>query len=149
MRTLEALTLVVGKGIVEDTRYFERTNRFGGLSRRQISLIEREQISEHAATLGLEALTPGRVLSNIETEGINLQELIGYEVSIGEATLFLYEPRTPCSKMDKICEGLRNLMENARQGVMAEVIQSGTIRIGDAIRPLAQRLKKGPGIAAV
>ena len=149
MRTLEALTLVAGKGITEDTRYFERTNRFGGASRRQVSLIEREQISEHAATLGLESLTPGGVLSNIETEGINLQEFLGYDVSIGEAVLFLYEPRTPCSKMDKICQGLRNLMENARQGVMAEVVQSGTIRVGDAIRPLAQRVKAGRGISAV
>jgi MOSC domain-containing protein YiiM len=149
MRALEAFTLIADKGIVEDTRYYERTNRFGGASRRQVSLIEREQISEHAATLGLQTLIPGRVLANIETKGVNLQALVGYEVAVGEAVLFFYEPRTPCSKMDKICQGLRTLMENARQGVMAEVVQSGTIRVGDAIRPLVQRVKQRRGIAAV
>jgi MOSC domain-containing protein YiiM len=35
--------------------------------------------------------------------------------------------------MDAICRGLRALMENNRQGVMAEVVQSGTVRPGDAI----------------
>ena len=149
MCSLQALALVAGKGIVEDRRYYDRINRFGGASRRQVSLIEHEQISEHAATLGLESLSPGRVLSNIETEGINLQEFVGYDVSIGEAVLFFYEARTPCSKMDKICQGLRKLMENGRQGVMAEVVQSGTVHVGDPIRPVAQRIKKGRGIAAV
>jgi MOSC domain-containing protein YiiM len=149
MRAVEALTLVEGKGIVEDKRYFARTNRFGGASRRQVSLIEREQIDEHAATLGMQAIPPGRVLSNIETRGINLQQFVGYEVAIGEAVVFFYDPRTPCSKMDAICQGLRALMENGRQGVMAEVIRSGTVRVGDEIRPLNVRIKKGAGISAV
>jgi len=38
--------------------------------------------------------------------------------------------------MDRICQGLRELMGNGRQGVMAQVIRSGTVRIGDAIVPL-------------
>ena len=148
-KALQALTLIEGKGIFEDTRYFARTSRAGAPTRRQVSLIEREQIAEHAAILGLETIAPGEVRANVETTGINLQEFVGYEVALGEAVLFFYAPRTPCQKMDRICQGLRALMENARQGVMAEVIRSGTVRVGDEIRALRQRVKQGAGISAV
>ena len=46
-------------------------------------------------------------------------------------------PRDPCEKMDAICRGLRDLMMENRQGVLAQVIRSGRIKIGDSIR-LAQ-----------
>jgi MOSC domain-containing protein YiiM len=54
-------------------------------------------------------------------------------VVIGGAVLHFYEPRTPCEKMDAICVGLRELMEPKRQGVMAEVVQSGRISVGDRV----------------
>jgi MOSC domain-containing protein YiiM len=79
------------------------------------------------------SIVPGRVRANIETEGIDLVALIGKRVKIGEAILFFYEGRTPCHQMDAICNGLRALMENNRQGVMAEVVQSGTVRLKDQI----------------
>ena len=44
------------------------------------------------------------------------------------------EPRLPCHQMDAIAPGLRKLMEEGRQGVMAEVIRSGVVRAGDVIR---------------
>ena len=36
--------------------------------------------------------------------------------------------------MDAVCVGLKALMENSRQGVMAEVVKSGRIRVNDPIR---------------
>jgi len=54
-------------------------------------------------------------------------------VKIGEAVLRFYEPRTPCAKMDALCQGLRKLMENRRPGVMAEVVRAGVVRMGDRI----------------
>jgi MOSC domain-containing protein YiiM len=74
------------------------------------------------------------VRSNIETTGIDLVSLIGKEIEIGEAILSLYAPRDPCAQMDAICQGLRNLMMNNRQGVLAQVIRSGKIHVGDRIR---------------
>jgi MOSC domain-containing protein YiiM len=135
LRTVEIIHVVAQQGIVEDRRYFGRTNREGQPSRRQVSLIEREQIAEHTAALGLERLPPGAVRANIETVGVDLQALLGQEVVIGEAVLRLGEPRTPCGKMDRVCPGLRALMENSRQGVLAQVVQDGAIRVGDAVHP--------------
>jgi len=134
LRSVDAVELVAGKGIHDEPRYFGRISRKTGKpSRRQVSLIEREQIAEHAAALGLESIPPGAVRANIETIGIDFRGLVGKQIQIGEAVLFLYEPRTPCEQMDAICAGLRGLMENNRQGVMAEVVRSGKVRANDPI----------------
>ena len=136
MLSVEHITLVEGKGIVKDVRYFDRKNRDGQPRKRQVTLIEREQIAEHAAVLGLSGIAPGRVRSNIETEGITLIDCIGKQLQIGEAVLLIYAPRTPCDQMDAIAPGLRELMKNGRQGVLAQVVRSGTVRVGDKIQSL-------------
>jgi len=122
-----------GKGIVGDARIFGRKDKKGEPSRRQISLIAREQIAQHAATLGLPEIAPGAVRANIETAGIDLMSLVGQEVKVGGAVLFFYEARTGCVKMDLIVPGLRELMANGRLGVLAQVVRSGDIRVGDEI----------------
>lgn len=140
MQSVNEIEVVAGKGIAGEPRYFGKiSHRTGQPSRRQVSLIEREQIAEHAATLGLQSIPPGAVRANIETTGIDLIQLIGKQIQIGEAVLFLYEARKPCGQMDAICAGLRALMENSRQGVMAEVVRPGVIRCQDLISCLATR----------
>jgi MOSC domain-containing protein YiiM len=135
LQTVETIEVLEAKGIQRDSRYFGRLSRETGKpTRRQVSLIEREQIAEHAAALGLETIPAGLVRSNIETTGVNLVALLGSEIEVGDAVLFLYAPRDPCAKMDAICQGLRERMANSRQGVLAEVRRSGTIRVGDTIR---------------
>lgn len=134
MLSVPELDLVADKGILQDKRYYGRKARDGGLFKRQVTLIEREQIDEHAAVLGMIDLAPGRVRSNIETGGITLRNFLGREVAIGDALLVIVEHRDPCARMDQIFPGLRRLMDNGRQGVIARVIRSGKIRIGDPIR---------------
>src|ERR1035437_7986199 len=134
LQAVESVEVVEGKGIAGDTRYFGRLSRDTGQpTRRQVTLIEREQIAEHAVALGLPSIAPGAVRSNIETSGINLIALLGRQIEIGEAVLRLYAPRDPCAKMDAICQGLRERMMNQRQGVLAEVLRPGTVRVGDGI----------------
>jgi MOSC domain-containing protein YiiM len=117
-----------GKGLVGDARIFGRK-----ASRRQISLMAREQIAQHAATLGLPVIAPGAVRANIETVEVDLISLLGQQVKVGGAVLFFYEARTPCGKMDAVAPGLQKLMTHGRQGVMAQVVCSGDIRVGDEI----------------
>lgn len=137
LSAVQSIELVAGNGIKDDPRYFGRISRSSGKpSRRQVTLIEREQIAEHAATLALERIAPGAVRSNIETTGINLINLIGREIQIGTARLRLYAPRDPCEKMDAICQGLREQMMHNRQGVLAEVIAGGLVSVGESIRVL-------------
>lgn len=137
LRAIEQIEAVEQKGILGNPRKFGVISRSTGQpSKRQVTLIEREQIGEHAAALGLEKITPGAVRSNIETLGIDLIALIGKEVQIGTAVLLFYDARTPCEKMDRICPGLRALMENRKQGVLAQVVRGGVIRVNDAIQLL-------------
>ena len=93
---VKEFTVIAGKGIEGngEGRMFDRNTR------RQVSLIEREQLRKHAETLNHSGFAPGEVRSNIETEGLNLAELIGHNVRLGQAKLRIYEPRTPCHKMD-------------------------------------------------
>ena len=128
--------LVAEKGIQEDKRYFGRRNREGLPSKRQVTLIEREILQKHTAALGIADLDPGQVRSNIETTGVDLISLIGKDVKVGEAVLRFVEPRDPCHKMDALAQGLRELMEDGRQGVIAMVVKSGRVRPGDSITPL-------------
>jgi MOSC domain-containing protein YiiM len=131
----QELHLVTDQGIVEDTRYFGRKSRITGRPRRrQVTLIERETIAEHVAVLGLKSIPPGVVRSNIETQGVALLPWLGKEVAVGTAVVRFYEARTPCGQMDAICSGLRALMKNGRQGVLAQVVQSGVVRVGDLVR---------------
>ncbi len=131
------IRLIAGKGIQEDKRYFGRKSRSTGQpSRRQVTLIEREMIADHATTFGVEMIGAGDVRSNIETTGVDLLALVGHDVQVGEAIVHFYEPRTPCAKMDALIPGLREAMENGRQGVLAFVVQSGAVVVGDVIRPI-------------
>ncbi len=134
LQSTEAVELVPGKGIIGDNRYFGKLSRDTGQpTRRQVSLIEREQIAQHATALGIASIAPGAVRANIETTDIDLVSLLGQEVQVGDAVLVLYAPRDPCAKMDALCQGLRERMMNRRQGVLAEVRRGGTVRIGDPV----------------
>jgi MOSC domain-containing protein YiiM len=131
MESVVMLELQAGQGIAGNRRYFNRG------SRRQVSLIEREQMAAHATALGRGPFAPGDARSDIETEGIDLVPLVGKRLAIGTAVIELYAPRDPCAKMDALAPGLRELMKPHRQGVMAIVVHSGTVCCGDGIRILA------------
>lgn len=133
LTSVTSFEAVEAKGIRGEPRYFGRRSLAGQPTTRQVSLIEREQIAEHAAVLGVETILPGAVRANIETFGIKLVPLVGKSIQIGSATLYITKPRDPCEKMDRICRGLRGLMEDDKQGVLARVVRSGTICVGDRI----------------
>ena len=81
MQNVQQIEVIESKGILDEPRYFGRKSReTGQASKRQITLMEREQIAEHAAALSLESIPPGAVRSNIETTGIDLVSLIGKEI---------------------------------------------------------------------
>ena len=138
LRAVSEVYAEAGNGLVGDTRIYGRTNQNGEPRRRQVSLIAREEIGRHAAALGLLEIVPGAVRSNIETIGLDLVSFLGREMEIGEAILLFYEARTPCWKMDRVAPGLQAIMSQGRQGVLAQVIRSGWIRTGDALRPVSK-----------
>ncbi len=145
MTTVDKLTLVAKKGIKEDLRYYDRKNKSTGfLNRNHVSIIECDQIldlmqdMEEKLTAKLPKLNPGIIRSNIEYNGTSNVFLIECKkhtiCRIGATAIVqIYKPRTTCYQMDDIYQGLQDLTQNKKLGVIAEIIQSGEIRVGDPI----------------
>jgi hypothetical protein len=137
MRNIDVIEVVAEKGIAGNDRYFGRVSRSTGAPRRrQVSLIEREQIAEHAANARTGKNFSGRCAREYRDQRHRSRDAGWSRIEVGTAVLRVYEPRTPCEKMDRICKGLRALMEDSKQGVLAEVVRGGTIRVGDEIKIL-------------
>jgi MOSC domain-containing protein YiiM len=78
-------------------------------------------------------LLPCAVRENITTRGIRLTGLdIGTRLRLGETMLEITGDCTPCSFMDTLRRGLQDQIAGER-GLLARVITSGGIRVGDSI----------------
>ena len=113
------------RGVPGDTRYFGRLSRDTGQpTRRQVTLIEREQIAEHAAALRLPFITPAQSGPTSRPRASTSFRCSGRD-QIGGAVLLLYAPRDPCAKMDAICQGLRAVMMKAGRASSPKCSRSG------------------------
>ena len=86
-------------------------------------------------TLDRMDLQPGQIKENITTTGIDLdQAKTGQVFFIGdEVTMEVVGECEACGKMDGIRPGLREGL-NGKRGMLAMVINGGSIKVGDSIR---------------
>jgi MOSC domain-containing protein YiiM len=132
-RQVDSAELVAGSGILGD-RYF------GGKPDQNLTLVEAEEIErfnrEHGGRAPLEGTR-----RNIVTRGIRLAPLIGAEFSIGGVRLRGVEQCEPCSQLggnlatEKLDSAQVVKAFVHRAGIRAEVLSSGTIRVGDPVTP--------------
>jgi MOSC domain-containing protein YiiM len=116
--------LVVGRGIASNANQ-------GG--RRQVTLIEREIWEEMMAELGGNLPSSAR-RANLVVGGLPLAGSRGRELRIGGCLLRINGETRPCEQMDAALPGLRETMSiQWRGGAYAEVLEGGTIRVGDAV----------------
>lgn len=93
---------------------------------RQVLLVDSE-------TLEVLDLKPGVIRENVTTEGLNVNGLaIGQRLKIGEAQLEVSAVCTPCGQIERLRPGLRKEIRG-RRGMLCRVLESGTVRVGDAI----------------
>lgn len=127
MTTPVEATLVAQTGIVGD-RY--RTSRNGT---RQVTLIAAEDLAAISAFLGRDAVAPELLRRNLVTRGINLIALKGQRFRIGTAVLEGSGDCAPCSQMEETFGlGGYNAVRG-RGGITARILESGTVRVGDAV----------------
>ena len=124
VREVEA---VAGRGLVGD-RYRGRGER----GKRQVSLIQAEHLPVVASLLG-RPVDPALLRRNLVVEGINLEALRRLRFRVGEVVLEGSGPCAPCSKMDtRLGEGgYAALM--GMGGIVARVIEGGSLRLGDPV----------------
>lgn len=145
---VETLRLVAGLGVAGDAHAgltMQHRSRWVKQrtvpNLRQVHLIHSE-LFEELATKGF-AIAPAQMGENVTTRGIDLLGLsTGTRLRLGDSALIeLTGLRNPCFKLDGIAAGLMQaVLEkgpgkslNRKAGVMAVVMVSGEVCVGDAI----------------
>ncbi|ACO44802.2 MOSC domain-containing protein [Deinococcus deserti] len=108
----------------------------GGPGRRQVTLIQAEHLPVIAALAGLSEAGPELLRRNLVVRGLSLLALKEARFQIGEIVLEGTGECHPCSRMEETLGlGGYNAVRG-HGGLTARVIQGGTIRVGDEVRPL-------------
>ena len=138
MVSVEQAKAVAGRGL-EGDRYFLRQGTFTdnpNTTGRQVTLIESEAVDALERDYGVK-IEPAAARRNIVTRGVPLNHLVGKEFSVGGVRLRGVRLDEPCNHMaslvdetnkDKIRLGLMH-----RGGLRADILNDGTIRVGDTI----------------
>ncbi len=124
MKSVDSAEMTAGFGIEGDRHAVSE----GVRTARQVLLMDEE-------TLAKFGLNSGDVRENITTSGIDMHSIeAGQQVVLGDsAVVEITGFCTPCARMDEIRDGLRVELEEQR-GMLATVIQGGSISVGDAVR---------------
>ncbi len=144
----EALTLLAGRGVAGDAHAGRTVQHLSRIAKdpttpnlRQVHLIH-EELFEELAGKGF-SVAPGQLGENITTRGIDLLGLSrGTRLRLGEDALIeITGLRNPCHQINGLAKGLMAAtLDKApdgtlirKCGVMAVVVTSGDVRVGDAI----------------
>ncbi len=105
----------------------------GGRNRRQVTLVERSDWEAATGLLGVDLPWSAR-RANILVDGIDLPQLPGTVLRIGDVRLVVTVECDPCDRMDALAPGLQNaLTGDWRGGVCTRVLSGGDIAVGDSI----------------
>jgi hypothetical protein len=132
MLAMPSVDAVEGLGLRQDIRYF-RPGDPGRERSRQVSLIDEGTIWRHEAVFG--PIDRAALKAQIILAGdVFLPGMLGAVLSFADgAELTLSIMRRPCYAMDLIAPGLKQAMQDGRQGAMARITASGAIRLGQRV----------------
>lgn len=117
-------TLVTNKGIVGNANQ-------GG--KRQVTIIEAEKWQAIMAQMGSN-LDPSTRRANLMVKGITLTNQRNRTLAIGNCHIRIWGETRPCERMDMALEGLKDaLSPDWGAGAYGEVLNDGTINVGDAV----------------
>jgi MOSC domain-containing protein YiiM len=125
------------EGGLEDDRYRTGEGYYSPFDVCEVTLIEAEAIEEIREEFGID-LSDGRHRRNLVTRGVDVHDLLGATFSVGEAVMRGTRPRPPCAHVEQVAgeKGVARALKNRRGGVCANVVEPGTIEVGDAIEML-------------
>ena len=127
LQSFNHVEVLADHGLVGD----HKAQRAGG--KRQVTLIQREHLDAVAALLGRDAVDPALLRRNLVVSGINLLALHDAPFDIGGVLFEGAGLCEPCSRMEEaLGAGGYNAMRG-HGGIIARVIASGVIRVGDAV----------------
>lgn len=128
----DEVNAVAGRGL-EGDRYFNADG--WDEAKKEMTLVELEAIEGANREYELD-LEPKDMRRQIVTKGVALNHLVDREFRIGEVRLRGIKIANPCSHLQKLTgkKVLKTMMH--RGGLRAQILESGTIRVGDPITTL-------------
>jgi len=123
MDPVERADAVAGRGLVGNADQGRR---------RQITIIDEVAWREAAAETGVD-VDPSKRRANVMLRGIPLADSRGKLLRLGECLVRILGETRPCEQMEEAQPGLRKaLSPNWRAGIFGEIVEGGTIRVGDS-----------------
>ncbi len=137
LKSVETALMIQGRGI-EGDRYFLKQGTFSDALEEkgdfEVTLIEIEEIEAFNQETKL-AYLPADFRRNIITKGIRLNDLIGREFKINDATLYGVRLCEPCAHLAGLLgDSIMSHMVH-KAGLRAVIKKSGSIRLGSTIIP--------------
>ena len=128
IKEVSSIEVIANKGIVGDRHFHEFNDPYN-----QLSLIESENIDEYNDRFNLNiAYIDFR--RNIVTKGIQLNDLIGKKLKVGNVELEGIELCRPCRHLTEMLDQKNILKEFMRKGgLRCQILNSSNINIGDEI----------------
>mgnify|MGYP001162326422 FL=1 len=128
IKEVNSIEVIANKGIVGDRHFHEFNDPYN-----QLSLIESENIDEYNFRFKLN-ISYIDFRRNIVTRGIQLNDLIGKKLSIGNVKLEVLDLCRPCKHLTEILNQKNVLKEFLRKGgLRCQILSSSMISVGDKI----------------
>jgi MOSC domain-containing protein YiiM len=135
MVPVDEVRAIAGEGLDGD-RYFLRTGTYSETpgSGRNITLIAEEALAEAEAEYGFK-LSPGDSRRNIMTRGVELNDLVDRDFTVGSVRLRGTRLCEPCDYVEKLIgqDGVTKGLVH-RGGLRCDIVTGGTIRVGDEVK---------------
>ena len=125
---VNSINVLADQGIVGDRHFNEFNDPYN-----QLSLIESENIDYYNIKYGLN-ISYIDFRRNIVTKGIQLNDLVGKKILVGDVELEGIDLCRPCKHLSETL-GQENIIKEflRRGGLRCEILSSGTINVGDKI----------------
>jgi MOSC domain-containing protein YiiM len=99
--------------------------------KRQITIVDEAAWRAATAEAGGH-IDPSKRRGNVLLRGVDLRNSRGRMLRLGECTVRIHGETRPCERMDEALPGLREALKSDwRGGVYGEIVDGGTIRVGD------------------
>lgn len=135
MTSLDEVRAIEEKGL-EGDRYAARSGTWSPKTApgREVTLVESEAVDAMRNDYFID-LEDGATRRNIVTTGVALNHLVGQEFLVGDVRLKGVRLCEPCAHLGRLTQkGVIKALIH-RGGLRADIVEGGTIRVGDHIRP--------------
>ena len=129
IQEVDKIELLSGKCVVGDRHFHENNN-----VRSQVTLIESENIDYYNSKFKTN-YSYIDFRRNVVTKGIQLNDLVGKKLLIGNVEVQGHDLCRPCKHLEETLKGQDIIKEFLRRGgLRCEILKSGTVNIEDEIK---------------